>query len=352
MIIGNPPYVEYKDVQYKIGSFVSLEASDLYAFIMERSLHLSIHSGKIGMIVPMSCFTVDGFSSIQKLFKKNNDQIWISNWSGDAHPAKLFEGVNKRLHIVVSSRGSSGRTYTTKYFKWYSEEREILFETRPFYLSSQNEVPTVFTNSLPKLGTNLEISIIKRILNGEQLTLSLSSNTTPNIVYYTRKVSFFLQFLDFIPRVKDGRGRDRQPSELKELCFKDVGKKILALSSLSSSTFYWFYIINSDCRNLNKREIVAFRIPKTVSRDSSVILASTLKSLMRDFERNSEIRTVKYQQMGDVSVQYFNFRASKPIIDEIDKVLAEHYGFTPEELDFIINYDIKYRMGKELEEGE
>ena len=27
------------------------------------------------------------------------------------------------------------------------------------------------------------------------------------------------------------------------------------------------------------------------------------------------------------------------------RVLAEHYGFTDEELDFIINYDIKYRMG-------
>jgi hypothetical protein len=26
-----------------------------------------------------------------------------------------------------------------------------------------------------------------------------------------------------------------------------------------------------------------------------------------------------------------------------------HYGFTEEELDFIINYDIKYRMGKELD---
>jgi len=37
-------------------------------------------------------------------------------------------------------------------------------------------------------------------------------------------------------------------------------------------------------------------------------------------------------------------------IGEIDKVLAKHYGFTPEELDFIINYDIKYRTGKELEE--
>ena len=44
---------------------------------------------------------------------------------------------------------------------------------------------------------------------------------------------------------------------------------------------------------------------------------------------------------------------SKPIIDEIDRVLAEHYGFTDEELDFIINFDIKYCMGLGNElEGE
>src|SRR5262249_8400226 len=37
--------------------------------------------------------------------------------------------------------------------------------------------------------------------------------------------------------------------------------------------------------------------------------------------------------------------SSKPIIDEIDAALADYYGFSKEELDFIINYDIKYRMG-------
>lgn len=37
---------------------------------------------------------------------------------------------------------------------------------------------------------------------------------------------------------------------------------------------------------------------------------------------------------------------------EIDRVLASHYGFTAEELDFIINYDIKYRMGQEDAEEE
>lgn len=47
-----------------------------------------------------------------------------------------------------------------------------------------------------------------------------------------------------------------------------------------------------------------------------------------------------------------NFFKAKPIIDEIDLVLAHHYGFTEEELDFIINYDIKYRMGDELNGNE
>ena len=33
-------------------------------------------------------------------------------------------------------------------------------------------------------------------------------------------------------------------------------------------------------------------------------------------------------------------------------VLAQHYGFTDEALDFIIHYDIKYRMGRDAESGD
>ena len=49
---------------------------------------------------------------------------------------------------------------------------------------------------------------------------------------------------------------------------------------------------------------------------------------------------------GKAEVDQFDVAPCKPIIDEIDCVLAKHYGFTAEELDFIINYDIKYRMGR------
>jgi hypothetical protein len=40
-------------------------------------------------------------------------------------------------------------------------------------------------------------------------------------------------------------------------------------------------------------------------------------------------------------------KGSKTIIDKIDQLLARHYGLTDDELDFIINYDIKYRMGQD-----
>jgi hypothetical protein len=50
-------------------------------------------------------------------------------------------------------------------------------------------------------------------------------------------------------------------------------------------------------------------------------------------------------QRDTLTVQCIYPKASKAIIDAIDQLLARHYGFTEEELDFIINYDIKYRMG-------
>jgi hypothetical protein len=40
-----------------------------------------------------------------------------------------------------------------------------------------------------------------------------------------------------------------------------------------------------------------------------------------------------------------------PICGGIDTVLAGHYGFTAE-LDFILNYDIKYRLGRSTGEAE
>jgi len=74
---------------------------------------------------------------------------------------------------------------------------------------------------------------------------------------------------------------------------------------------------------------------------------------MKDYKAKSRERIYVYKTTGTVVYDEFYPKLSKPIIDAIDRVLVGHYGFTDEELDFIINYDIKYRMGRgDNEEGD
>ena len=78
-------------------------------------------------------------------------------------------------------------------------------------------------------------------------------------------------------------------------------------------------------------------------------LVDLKEKLMNDFKTHKKI----YQRLSNnVLTKFDSFypQLSKHLIDRIDFLFAQHYGFTEEELDFIINYDIKYRMGKELEE--
>ena len=74
--------------------------------------------------------------------------------------------------------------------------------------------------------------------------------------------------------------------------------------------------------------------------------------MLVELQENSYFQEASYKKYGVLKMQVFQPRQSKSLIDEIDIVLAKHYGFTEEELDFIINYDIKYRMGSELNEEE
>jgi hypothetical protein len=74
---------------------------------------------------------------------------------------------------------------------------------------------------------------------------------------------------------------------------------------------------------------------------------------LEDINRNSTMLVREQRQTGRTETQSFKIQKSKAIVDDIDRVLARHYGFTEEALDFIINYDIKYRMGQdERDDGE
>lgn len=53
-----------------------------------------------------------------------------------------------------------------------------------------------------------------------------------------------------------------------------------------------------------------------------------------------------------LTIQCIFAKLNKPIIDEMDSVISEHYGLTVQELDFIRNYDIEYRMGSNDDDSD
>jgi hypothetical protein len=119
---------------------------------------------------------------------------------------------------------------------------------------------------------------------------------------------------------------------------------------LNSSLFFTYFVAFGDCFHLSDTLVSNFPVAPHLLEDPTLVGLN--RRLMNSLRENAERKRIATKD-GDI-IEYDEFYGwkSKPIIDEIDGVLAGYYGFTAEELDFVINYDIKYRMGEELATDE
>jgi hypothetical protein len=112
---------------------------------------------------------------------------------------------------------------------------------------------------------------------------------------------------------------------------------------MNSSLFYAYFIALGDCYHLSDELVRGFPACSSVFADARI--AELGAALDADLRANATRRRIKTKKGPEVEYAQFDVGRSKAILDDIDVALAKHYGFTDEELDFIINYDIKYRMG-------
>ncbi len=119
--------------------------------------------------------------------------------------------------------------------------------------------------------------------------------------------------------------------------------KLAIHAILNSSTYYQFFCTYTDGRHINPSDVKEFPLSlASLPKEALETLSRCSMKLQKCFDANTSLR-----RKSGLLIDSVDSKPSKPIIDEIDQILAEHYGFTDEELDFIINYDIKYRMGAE-----
>ncbi len=346
VIIGNPPYVVYSPdkVGYRLDPirYSTSETKNLYAFVFERSAGLARSDSPIGLIVQLTVMSSERLPSLQNLLAERA-QVYALPFP--RRPESMFDGVEMPVAIVLSEGRGRERFVTSRVGRVYAEER-------PYGLDVVSLIPhSIRLNGyrIAKVGSRLEADICRRVLDRSHMSLGeLAVSLSGWVAYYQEACRYWAKARRGIPFfVRDGI--QISPPHGRIVSFVEEKALDLAVCLLNSSLFYWYYSVFSDCEHINDGLIRELPVPRSWHHSDWGKLAAELEKALQG---NATRKTINTKDGHVIEYDEIKVSLSKAVIDEIDRVLAKHYGFTEEELDFIINYDIKYRMGRDGLEGE
>ena len=340
-IIGNPPYRENRDLDYCLNGYSTVSCGNVYTCMLERGFDLLRPHGYIGMIVQLSIVCTDRMAQAQKMLKER--MTWLYNF--DDRPGKLFENLQHIRATVVLSTDSSQKTYTSRYYRWFTEFRPFLFDG----INVVPELEITGYNSIPKIGDDIARSIMRKIIPNRTISAEVCRNGNYPMYYHNAPL-YFTRGTNFLPYFRNSSG-DTVSSCVKHLCFRTKEVRDICSAVLNSSLFYMWNVTLSDNRHLSPREIKSFPLGLDhMSKEDRARLVELCSTLMTDLIANKIRKITNGERNGFNEYDEFKPKPSKPIMDEIDCVLAKHFSLTQEEQDYIINYDYKFRMGDSSEE--
>ena len=349
VIIGNPPWKEYSAVKkaYTVRGYTTEPSGNLYVLCTERSVVMLSQKGFLSFIVQLPIVSSSRMDTARNFLMRNAS--FVATITCDDRPGKLFDGLQhcrSTIFILQRSAGSTQpRLWSSGYRRWATEVRDTLFPLTSFAETSDKQIQQ---GQFPKVASQLQSSVYAKLFAGGNRALGLTSSgrMTKQFVFYQESAQYWVKATVGIPYYAKN-GRVGAPAHGRHLYFDDEARANVAFAILHSSLFYSFYIAYGDCFHVSDSLVTSFHMPPAALEDKA--LQSLASKLMRDLERNAEKKTINTKDGDKISYAEFRIGESKTILDEIDTVLAKHYGFTPEELDFIINYDIKYRLGRDTE---
>jgi hypothetical protein len=343
VVIGNPPYVEYSKIKklYTVNNLSTVGCGNIYASVIETACKIIGKDNRLAMIVPLSALASSSRMTQLRdiIFSKGGH---FSSYSGDTNPGILFEGVKRQLAILLLN--DSNRILITKYLRWYATERNTLFDL----LRYQEVTNEHFNKTYPKVESTVALNVINKILKCKP-EIHIDKNL-PEKFYFHRAFIYWLKSFSFKPYFYNERdGSDISTNQMKIGGTSSHDDLLKVITVLNSSSYYLYTLAYSDCRNIRIDDVSGFRFGfNAMDKNISKKLITLSKDYAADLKKNCTRKEIDSSSTGKVVYDEFYIKLSKTIIDNMDCLLAQHYGFTQEELDYIINYDIKYRMGNAL----
>jgi hypothetical protein len=256
-------------------------------------------------------------------------------------PQSVFDGVEMPVAILLLLGSSNPKLVTSRINRFYQQERPSVTER----FALHDHTIRVQGYRIAKLGSPSDQTILDRLYQCRGIVTSIVTTRSNHEVYYQEACRYWVKALNHIPQFyRNGELMPPQHGRVLRCVSSDAASFLTCL--LNSSLFYWIYSALSDCEHINDTLIQQIPIPsdwQTATWDQAC------QKLMTDIRRHSTAKTIFTKQGHTIRYEEMNAAQSKPVIDQIDRMLAQQYGLLPHELDFIINYDIKYRMGRDAE---
>ncbi len=285
--------------------------------------------GVASMIVPISVTSSDSLSGLHQLLFANCGDIYLSSYA--VRPKPIFENakVNTSILSLRKTLSASKKIYATK---MYRRGKDFNLQQLLDNLSFVEVSKYLLYGRIPKIGTTEEQTILKKLSEHKRLREFIRGKGSP-IVYRFAGGRYFKVITPY-----------RNNSSAERVLYFDKAYSSAIGAILSSSLSFWFYQIYSDNLNWKSYEIEEFRIPNLGDQDCKA-LSTLYNEYLEDIERNVEVReTTGSSGYNITSFKNYRIGKSKHIIDKIDDYIGPLYGLTCEEIKFIKEYEIKFRL--------
>ena len=342
IVIGNPPYgakISAEDKKYfkenykttKTIKGVQKGSLDTYTLFIEKGFNLLDKNGSLAYIVPISFTSSDSLSGVHCLLENNCKNIWVSSYAVRPQPVFQNAVVNTSIILFEKTLTKCKNIFSTKmYRKGKNFNLSNLIDNLQFV-----EVKDLkMFGRIPKISLPIEKSILQKIFKQKPIK-DFVKDKGEKIYYRAVGGRYFKVVTNYSTN-----------SNTETFLFVDKKYRDLIACILSSNLSFYFYQVYSNNLNWSFSDICSFTIPFD-NINSKIIekIEDLYRQYLKDIEKNANVRKVSTESKYTMEeFKEYKIGKSKHIIDKIDRLICPLYGLTEEEMEFIINYELEFRV--------
>jgi predicted RNA methylase len=344
VVIGNPPYgakLSEKEKSYFLENYQSTKtitgiqkgSTDSFSLFIESGYNLLKLNGNLILIVSMAFISSDSMSALHKLLFKNCQKMQMSSYA--KRPRQIFASACIATTILSFNKTYSicNELLTTKLNKL---KKGMTLQNLINNLVFTNSIDLCLFGRIPKISLSIEKLILKKLFQSENVPIKQLLQDKGQPIYYRSSGG---RYFNVITNYTTGSTKE------KTIFFNEkIGNSIGAF--LSSNLFYWYQQVYSNTLDLKLYEIESFTIPIDKLSESYI---SSIEDMYKIYLNDIEKNVLKHKTKSYVNIDTFKeykIRNSKHLIDQIDDIICPLYGLTPEEIDYIKNYEIDLRLSE------